>query len=352
MKYSLLSLKIKKYRTNLKMTQEELAKKLNLSVGTIKTYEIGTRVPSSDIKKKLCNLFHIKLEELEGESEKEDLKEHLTSIINTYHLKREELQDIKEIFYTSWEHCSELYSKNDSINEEVLKCFEEKGSKYSAENIKVSSNLISTLNKDKDSKLLNISTELINATIHFIYDYFICKEYKKIIFKGTVLDYENYILFHLCFSNTNIVFQALKEIQVTSQVQKYCIPLLENVSDYMENKDLNNTNKFIELPISMKKENTNYIAIKIKDDEMSLKYEKNNIVIIRLQNEFSDSQDVFVSIENQAPIMRRVRKQDNNIILQPLNNSYFPQSFLNSDVKKGKVKILGVVVQIIMNNDI
>ena len=56
--------KIKVYRENKKMTQNDIADILNVSAGTVSKYESGTLEPSIESLKRLSELFGISIDEL------------------------------------------------------------------------------------------------------------------------------------------------------------------------------------------------------------------------------------------------------------------------------------------------
>lgn len=67
---NILGKRIELERTRLGLNQIELAKKLNLSSSaSISQYESGDRIPSDDIKLKLCELFDCSLDYLVGKSD-------------------------------------------------------------------------------------------------------------------------------------------------------------------------------------------------------------------------------------------------------------------------------------------
>ena len=67
---NILGKRIESERIRLGLNQIELAKKLNLSSSaSISQYESGDRVPSDDIKLKMCELFNCSLDYLMGKSD-------------------------------------------------------------------------------------------------------------------------------------------------------------------------------------------------------------------------------------------------------------------------------------------
>ena len=65
----MLGLRIKQLREELKLNQEELAKKLNISPSTIAMYETNRRQPNYDILENLSNIFNCSLDYLLGKSD-------------------------------------------------------------------------------------------------------------------------------------------------------------------------------------------------------------------------------------------------------------------------------------------
>ena len=79
--------KIRQYRKQFKLRQEDLATKIDVSTQLIRMYENGTRNPSLEKKRAICNLFNITLNELEGAIDKEQLKLEIANKLNTFNLE-------------------------------------------------------------------------------------------------------------------------------------------------------------------------------------------------------------------------------------------------------------------------
>ena len=180
MKYSFLSLKIKKYRQQVGFTQEDLAHKTGVSIGTIKSYETGNRIPSPKMKKELCTLFNITLEDLEEEFEKDEIKKYMTSLFNTYKISDKEFKEIKRVISNFWEKCFSICERNRVYTiTNALDYFTIEHKKTSAEYVKVNRKMLNTFHKDFN--ILCISEDIINNIIKFFYDFYMCGIYKEII---------------------------------------------------------------------------------------------------------------------------------------------------------------------------
>lgn len=88
---NILGKRIELERTRLGLNQIELAKKLNLSSSaSISQYESGDRVPSDDIKLKMCEIFDCTLDYLLG---KTDIRNIENDFKFAYHKEMEGLTD-------------------------------------------------------------------------------------------------------------------------------------------------------------------------------------------------------------------------------------------------------------------
>ena len=80
-KKTILSTRIKELRTELNLTQEELAKKLGLNnKSSIANYESGYSVPSDEIKLKMCKIFDCSMDYLLGRTNIENKEFEIISV--------------------------------------------------------------------------------------------------------------------------------------------------------------------------------------------------------------------------------------------------------------------------------
>ena len=73
---------------------------------------------------------------------------------------------------------------------------------------------------------------------------------------------------------------------------------------------------------------------------------QDDIVIIKRTNNYENNEFVMVIIESHPGILRKIKKTDACILLQPLISAYEPLFFTNSEMKSIPITIIGVVKQL------
>ena len=124
------------------------------------------------------------------------------------------------------------------------------------------------------------------------------------------------------------------------------IPLLGTVKagyDYMAQE---NWEGMIEVDKDVIKDGADYFALKIKGDSMSPVLIENDIVVIKKQEDFENGDLVVALINGDEATIKKGRKSDNSILLQPLNTAYEPLIFTYDEMKTIPVTIIGVVKQL------
>ena len=109
----------------------------------------------------------------------------------------------------------------------------------------------------------------------------------------------------------------------------------------------------IDIPKEWLKGNHKYFALKIEGDSMEPDYLDKDIIIFKQANDCTSGQDCCIRINGFDATFKRVRKQDNGIMIIPLNennSSGFISTFYSKeDIEKMPIEILGVVKQIRRN---
>ena len=122
------------------------------------------------------------------------------------------------------------------------------------------------------------------------------------------------------------------------------IPLLRTVKtdyDYMAQENWEGT---IEIEKDLITAGSEYFALKIHDDSMFPVLIENDIAIIKKQDDFENN-DLVVAIVDEA-IIRKGKKSDNGIVLQPLNTKYEPLIHTYDNTKSMPFTIIGIVKQL------
>lgn len=124
------------------------------------------------------------------------------------------------------------------------------------------------------------------------------------------------------------------------------IPLLGTVKagyDYLAQENWIGT---VDVDENLVKDNSEYFALKVHGDSMSPTLIENDIVIVKKQDDFETGDIVVAIINGDEATIKKGKKTDNSILLQPLNNNYEPLIFTNAEMKTIPVKIIGVVKQL------
>ena len=124
------------------------------------------------------------------------------------------------------------------------------------------------------------------------------------------------------------------------------IPILGTVKagyDYLAQENWIGT---VDVETSLVSNGEDYFALKVHGDSMSPVLIEDDIVIIKKQNDFESGDIVVALINGEEATIKKVKKSDNSIFLQPINPSYEPLIFTNSEMKTIPVEIIGIVKQL------
>lgn len=102
----------------------------------------------------------------------------------------------------------------------------------------------------------------------------------------------------------------------------------------------------IEVEKSLVGDGDEYVALKVKGDSMSPLLLEGDIVIVKKQNDFENGDIVVAIVNGDEATIKKGKKTENSILLQPFNNSYDPLIFTYDEMKTKPVVIVGVVKQL------
>lgn len=310
--------KIRKYRKQLKLRQEDLATQLGVSTQLIRMYENGTRNPSLETEKALCKLFNITLNEFEGGTDKEQLKVELQNLILTFNINKatfqlHKIETLKMFYYLTYDNLSEI------------------------------ANIISNTQSYPE--------QITKYILNFILKHYLCESIFLNYPYNDKLIYENNSninkqLIEFIKSNMRFIESTIEELYYNENNTKCMIPITDNISNNFEQLKTNAT-EFLE--VAQKYKNKKMFGYKITNDEMSMKYELGNIALVELTNNFSNDDDVIVII-NKKVVLRRIRKNENGIIIQALNPVYGSEFYSNEEIQAKNIQIIGKIIGIKFNN--
>lgn len=101
-----------------------------------------------------------------------------------------------------------------------------------------------------------------------------------------------------------------------------------------------------EIPADMLKGGKQYFGLKVKGDSMYPEYLDGDTLILEKVEDVENGQDAIIMINGNDGTFKRVFKNENGIILQPLNPTYAPLVFSNEDIIRKPIRIIGKVVEL------
>ncbi len=87
-------------------------------------------------------------------------------------------------------------------------------------------------------------------------------------------------------------------------------------------------------------------ALKVKGDSMFPVLIEDDIVIIKKQSDFENGDIVVALVNGDEATIRKGKKSNNSILLQPLNSNYEPLIFTKEEMETIPVNIIGIVKQL------
>ena len=102
----------------------------------------------------------------------------------------------------------------------------------------------------------------------------------------------------------------------------------------------------IEVEKDLIKDGSEYFALKVKGDSMFPVLIEDDIVIIKKQEDFENGDLVVAIINGDEATIKKGKKSNTGILLQPLNTNYEPLIFTYDEMKTIPVTIVGIVKQL------
>lgn len=101
-----------------------------------------------------------------------------------------------------------------------------------------------------------------------------------------------------------------------------------------------------EVPANMLRGGKQYFGLKVKGNSMEPEYLDGDTLILEKVDNCESGDDCVIMINGNDGTFKRVFKNENGIILQPLNSEYAPLVFTNEQIENLPVKVIGIVEEI------
>ena len=101
-----------------------------------------------------------------------------------------------------------------------------------------------------------------------------------------------------------------------------------------------------EISADMLKGGKQYFGLKIKGNSMYPDYLNGDTIILEKTDDCESGDECCVMVNGSDGTFKKVIKNENGIILQPLNSEYQPMFYTNEQIKSLPVRIIGKVVEL------
>lgn len=101
-----------------------------------------------------------------------------------------------------------------------------------------------------------------------------------------------------------------------------------------------------EIDASMLKGGKEYFGLKVKGNSMYPEYLDGDTLILEKLDDVESGSDAVVMVNGNDGTFKRVFKNENGIILQPINPEFQPMVYTNEQIEKLPVRVIGKVVEL------
>lgn len=101
-----------------------------------------------------------------------------------------------------------------------------------------------------------------------------------------------------------------------------------------------------EISADMLKGGKQYFGLKIKGNSMYPDYLDGDTIILEKTDDCESGDECCIMVNGSDGTFKKVIKNENGIILQPLNSEYQPMFYTNEQIKSLPVRIIGKVVEL------
>ena len=101
-----------------------------------------------------------------------------------------------------------------------------------------------------------------------------------------------------------------------------------------------------EIPADMLKGGKQYFGLLIKGNSMYPEYREGDVIILEKVDDCESGDECVVMCNGNEGTFKKVLKNENGIILQPLNPEYQPIVYTNEQIEQLPIRIIGKVVEL------
>ena len=101
-----------------------------------------------------------------------------------------------------------------------------------------------------------------------------------------------------------------------------------------------------EIDADMLKGGKQYFGLKVKGNSMYPEYLDGDTIILEKLDDVESGTDAVVMVNGNDGTFKRVFKNENGIILQPLNPEFQPMVYTNEQIEKLPIRVIGKVVEL------
>lgn len=154
---------------------------------------------------------------------------------------------------------------------------------------------------------------------------------------------------------SSMIYDNATPIKISNNVA--CIPVLGKIPAGMPLEAIENTYAVdtVDIPVEWLKGDNHYFALKLEGDSMEPDYLDSDIVIFKQASDCENGQDCCIRINGFDATFKRVRKQENGIMVIPLNENnstgFVSTFYSKEDIENMPIEILGIVKQIRRNKN-
>lgn len=332
----LIAYNLEKYRKLNKLTQRQLSNELeNVSKSSIALYEKNQRTPSKEVQQQLCSKLNIEIEVLNGKNEIDFYTNIIRNELLKYGLTFNECQYLYKQFYNFFNN-SYYFSTNLKMDYEIIL----RTKKYLKNSLNEMIHSITNSyigDNERQTLLIRNTYNIFNVTLALA---FTLKNREKNYLPFDIIDTKNFL--NECVDDEFIsIFVELKPAYIK------ILDVLNSLYDFQQNSipvyydKLDKTIDYITIQPDFKDENYILYAIKVYDDFMSPRFEKDDIVIARQCENYTTGQYVAVVNENNNILIGKLQLENDLMVLQPLNINYAP-IILN----KNTCRFIGKIIEV------